>query len=705
MTRIQRLFLLAAVAALSALPGTVRAQQRDAALDTIRAGRFDLGKMWTFEYPPERYFSETYGFSADSAWFARARMAALRIPGCSAAFVSPNGLIITNHHCARGSVSAVTRTGETLLDSGFVAHSLAEERRIPRYYADQLLAALDVSDEMNAALDAARSDADRDAAREATGAAIQARLKARYAATGDSIWVQIVPLYNGARASAYVFRRFTDIRLVVAAELQMGFFGGDWDNFTYPRYALDFAVLRAYGADGQPYHNADWFRWGSDGVRDGDPVFVIGNPGATSRLTTISQLVYQRDVSLPAAESFLRTRLEAMDAYRRASPAEAEQIDIRNRMFGLSNSLKSITGRLEGLRDPAIIARRQDSERMLLDSIHARPALRGRYGRLFDDMRALQREKTRYATPYAAFALMLNGSAGSATLQRAFWVNRLRLGPADSAEAFRTRLRRVGDHPRDLERRFLALQLADIAQAYGPSHAFGRAALAAGSAEATADQLLSASGLTEAAAGARAAEGTPPADDAAARFLAPMMAQILEMQRELNRLGGREAELGAQIGRARFEIYGPAIPPDGSFSPRIADGVVMGYQYNGTLAPSHTTFYGIYDRFRSHGAGTDWDLPYRWRTPPAGLDLGTPLNFVSTADSYGGNSGSPVVTKDLRLVGLNFDRNINALVRDYIYLPERGRNVMVDMRAVQAALTVVYGADRVVQELLTGRLE
>jgi hypothetical protein len=683
------------------LPAAALAQ-RPASTDTIRAGQYDLGKMWTFEYAPADYFSRTYGFNADSAWFARARLAALRIPGCSASFVSPNGLIITNHHCARGSVSAVSRRGETLLDSGFVAQSLEDERRIPGYYADQLLAVEDASDEMNRAVDAAATDSARQTARRATSAAIQARLKQRYASPGDSIWVQAVALYNGARTSAYVFRRFTDIRLVVAPELQMGFFGGDWDNFTFPRYDLDFTVLRAYGADGRPYHTDNFYRWGSDGVRAGDVVFVIGNPGATSRLTTIAQMEYQRDVTLPVSDAFLRTRLDAMRAYREANPEEAERLDIRNRMFGLSNSQKSLGGRLEALHDAGIMARRRDTEHMLVDSIRARPVLATRYGRLFERVAALQREKMRFREPFAAFSQLLGAGTGSATLQAAYWAYRVQHGPADSAAGFRQRLVRVPQWPRDLERRFLALQLGDIARAFGPGHEITRAALGGAAAESAADALLGATALTDTAGVRRAAAGELEADPAM-RLIAALMPRMLEMQRELARLGAAEAELSAQIGRARFEVYGPSIPPDGSFSPRIADGVVQGYEYNGTLAAPFTTFYGMYDRFRAHGPGTDWDLPYRWRTPPAGLDLGTPLNFVSTADSYGGNSGSPAVTKDLRLVGLNFDRNINALVRDYIYLPERGRNVMVDVRAVQAALTAVYHADRVVQELLAGQ--
>lgn len=670
--------------------------------DTVRAGVFDLGKMWTFEYAPAQYFSETYGFAADSAWFARARLAALRIGGCSAGFVSPNGLIVTNHHCVRGTVNQLSRRGENLLDSGFVARTLEDERRIPGFYADQLLAALDVTPEMDAALAPARDDAARAQARRDASAAIQARLRQQYQQPGDSIWVQVVALYSGGRTSAYVFHRYTDVRLVVAVELAVANFGGDWDNFTYPRYDLDFAVLRAYGPDGQPMRSPNYFGWGSDGVRTGDVVFVIGNPGATRRLTTMSQLEYQRDVALPIQGRFLASRIAALRAFRDESRDENLRRNLLVQILGLSNAWKPIGGRLEGLNDAVIMARRRDIERTLQDSIRARADLRPRYSGLFDRMADLQRQRRRYATPLAAFSQLTNMSAGSAVLQLAYWTYRVQNGPADSVAGFRQRLARVTARPRDLEARLLALALEDVARAYGANHAFTRAALGGRTSEAAAEALLTATVLTD-TAGVRPAVGEVP-DDPAVRLVAGWMPTILEAERETARIGVAEAELAADLGRARFAVFGSAVPPDGTGSPRIADGVVQGYEYNGTLAAPVTTFFGMYDRFRSHGAGTDWDLPYRWRTPPAGLDLGTPLNFVSTADSYGGNSGSPAVTKDLRLVGLNFDRNINGLVRDYIYLPERGRNVMVDARAIQAALDVVYDADRIVQELLTGRL-
>ncbi|MHB1311189.1 MAG: S46 family peptidase [Gemmatimonadaceae bacterium] len=694
--------LIRTLCALTLLPAALAAQRP--AADTNHAGRFDLGRMWTFEYTPAEYFSTTYGFTADSAWFARARMAALRIPGCSAAFVSRDGLIITNHHCVRGSVNAISRAGENLLDSGFVAATPADERRLPNMVADQLLAALDVSQEVNAAGDAAPEGKARDEARRAATAAVQARLRTQYASSGDSVMVQIVPLYNGARTSAYVFRRYTDVRLVVAAELGMANIGGDWDNFTYPRYALDFAVMRAYAPDGRPVASPDFFTWGgTTGVQAGDPIFVIGNPGATRRLTTISQLEFQRDVALPLQNRFLASRLDALKAYRDASSDDNVRRDILVTMLGLSNSWKPIGGRLDGLRDSAIMGRRTAIERALGDSIRARPALRALYSKLFDRMTELQRLRTQSATTLNAFSQMTSGAAGSTTLQAAYWAWRIQHGPADSAVAFRQRLARVRAWPRDLERRFVALSLDDIARAYGPTHAFTRAALGGRTAAEAADAMLSATSLADSSGRRRAAAGELNAEPAL-KLMDAVMPTVLAFEREQARLAVEEAALSAQIGRARFEVYGPAIPPDGSSSPRIADGVVQGYEYNGTLAPPYTTFYGVYDRNRSFGDGSDWALPYRWRTPPAALDLGTPLNFVSTVDSYGGNSGSPAVTKDLRVVGLNFDRNINALVRDYIYLPERGRNVMVDVRAIQAALGTVYHADRIVQELVAGRI-
>jgi hypothetical protein len=695
--------ILAAQAPVAAQPGGVR-------LDTIQAGRFDMGKMWTFEYAPKDYFTTTYGFQADQAWFDAARMAALRIPGCSAAFVSPNGLVVTNHHCVRGAVVQVTREGESLLDHGFFASSLDEERRIPNYYVDQLIAAEDVSDEVFRAMDRATSEGERDRARREAVSGIQERLAALPPPGEGSVRVEVTALYNGGRYSAYTYRRYSDVRMVAAAELQVGFFGGDPDNFTYPRYALDFAFLRVYGSGGEPLPTEHFFRWSQDGVQEGDVVFVIGNPGPTNRLNTTAQLVFQRDWLVPAQRSFLGTRLSIMKEFYDAHPERGEAMDLRNQMFSLSNSLKANTGRLEALRDPVVMARKADGERRFREALESDPQLRSRWGSLIPDMARIQEEKGDLGPEYSAFVRLATGSTESALLARALfavtWLEARQVGaPADTLAAIRQRILQINDHPEELEEAYLAERVRDFQRYLGPDHPLTAEALGGRSPEGAATGLRTRSALASRDQAARAMDGgalTP--DDPAIR-----LAQILlsHYRGFVGRFGGleeREQELAAELGRARFAVYGTDVPPDASRSPRITDGVVLPYEYNGTLAPVYTTFFGLYDRFYSFGPDTDWGLPDRWVPTPRELDLGTPLNFISTADTYGGNSGSPAVTPALEIVGLNFDRNIDGLSRDFIYLPERGRNIMVDVRAIKEAMEVVYQSRRIVEEIMTHRL-
>jgi hypothetical protein len=702
--------VLAAALLLAATRAAPVAGQTGVDPDTVRAGRFDTGKMWTFEYPPTRYFSDTYGFDATADWFRRARLSVLRIPGCSASFVSPNGLVATNHHCVRGAIPTVERAGEDLLADGFYAGTVAEERRIDGFYADQLIAIEDVTAEVFAALDRGTTDAERDRLRGEAVTAIQQRLRGAHAGGSWPVHVEITALYHGGRYSAYVFRRYTDVRLVAAAELQLGFFGGDADNFTYPRHALDFAFLRVYDEDGQPLRADAHFTWGRAGTRAGDVVFVIGNPGPTNRLNTVAQLEYLRDVTIPHTVAWLEHRLDALADYRASHAQQAEAMDISNLMFGLSNSLKANIGRREALGNAVVMAKRRDAERQLRDSIAARPQLRARYGNVIDSLAALQRSRRALAPAFGAFLQFGNPTYSSATLRRALaahiWKEAVASGvPADSAERMRQRIAQIPSLPPELELRYLAGRLEQVRRSLGDEHPLTRTLLAGASPEDAARRLLDTSVFADPqklTAALQDAGGV--AQDPAARAIAAMLPAVRDYQAGMVRLNAAEAELAQQLGRARFDIFGTSIPPDATFSPRITDGVVTGYEYNGTLAPPHTTFYGMYDLYHAFGAGSEWDLPDRWLPPPPGLDLATPLNFVSTADTYGGNSGSPAVTRELALVGLNFDRNIEGLTRDFIYLPERGRNVMVDARAILEALDDVYDADRIVMELLTGRL-
>lgn len=671
----------------------------------MRAGPLDNGKMWLFEEPPLDYLEATYGFRPDEAWLERARLAALRLPGCSASFVSRDGLVATNHHCVRGAIVGVGRPGERLLDEGFFAYDLEEERRAEGLYVDQLVAIDDVTERIEAALAGAETDAERAAARQEAIAALEAEMTGARGGPEAGFRVQVVSLYNGGRYSAYTFRRYDDLRLVAAPELQLGYFGGDSDNFTFPRYALDFAFLRVYGPDGRPLDSSAFhFSWTEAGVEAGDLVFVIGNPGSTNRGDTVEQLRWRRDVQLPAVLEMLESRIAALEAYLEEHPEDDAS---RNQVFGLLNSQKAYRGRQEALRDTVLMARRADAERAFREALEADPALLDAYGGLIDEMAEVQRQKRELAAEYGAFTGM-TGSFGSAVLRRALLAEvilRQRAAglPAEASAPVEEALREVADLPPALERRYLAAQLAAVERFMEP--ALAEALLQGRSPEAAAEALLAATALADSARTAEAlAAGALAEDDpavAAAGLLGPRYA---DFQSAFSGLSAREGEIARRLGRARFDVYGTAVPPDATFSPRFTDGVVRGYDYNGTVAPPYTTMFGLYERTYAFGPGTEWELPARWLPAPDALDLATPLNFVSTSDTIGGNSGSPAVTPGLELVGLNFDRTVEGLGRDYIYFAERGRNVMVDARAVTETLTSVYGLERIVEELRTGTI-
>ena len=659
--------------------------------DTVRAQPLDGGKMWLFEDPPTEYLQETYGFAPDEAWYRRARLASLRMPGCSASFVSPNGLVLTNHHCAQRHVIAVGEPGEGLLDNGFYATSLGEERRVPGLTMDQLVAIEDVTDELAAAVDAAQTDAERQAAREGATDAVTARLLAGYGIAdpdpdADDYVVQVVALYDGGRYSAYVFRRYRDVRLAMAPEQALGFFGGDPDNFTYPRYAADFAFFRIYGDDGAPLETPEYFPLSSRGVEAGSLVFVIGNPGSTARGLTVSQLEFLRDAGLGGTYAFVTSRERALRAY--LASGESDDPDaLRGQIFGLSNARKAYGGRLDGLNDPYIIARRAAAER---DFREASPAAAA----LIDEQAAIQAEKRELAAAYGAFPTLFNRSYSSALMLRALALAR------DDEEA----LEAVEPRPDVLERAYLTAQVEALRAYYAAQDEALPDAIDGASAAEAAGRLLA-----ESLAARPSPDPMEAEYDEAVALVRGLLPQIGAFESARAGLAAREDDVARRLGRERFATYGNAVPPDATFSLRFTDGVVAGYPYNGTVAPPMTTLFGLFDHYYSYcesGASVpcEWALPDQWLDAQGDLDLSTPVNFTSTSDTIGGNSGSPTVNRDGELVGLNFDRTIEGLVRDYLYAPERGRNVMVDTRLVVEALTNVYALDGLVTEIRDGTL-
>ncbi len=677
-------------------------------LDTVRAGLFDNGKMWTFEYPPLQYFAETYDFTPDSVWFERARLGALRLPTCTASFVSPNGLVMTNHHCARESVSAVSQPGENLLDNGFYARALADERAIEDLYLDQLITIVDVSEEISAALEGATTDAERSEKRDAASEAISARIREEYGGETEGIEVEIISLWNGARYSAYVLKRYSDVRLVMAPELMLGQFGGDPDNFTYPRYSLDMSFLRIYDQNGEPLKPEIYFSFSEGGAAEGDVVFVVGNPGGSSRLQTVAQLEYRRAVQDKAILDLYTSRLEVLQAYYAEDTEEAESIDLRNQIFSHLNAQKAYTGIWEGLHDPVIRAKRLDAERRFLAAIESDPELAKEYSGLAEQMAEIQDEKANYAADFGAFLALGSPDFTSSVMLRAIWgfqyVAGRNAGATLSAlDNVKEQFLAVPEQPLGLQRALLTARLADFERYLGDEPA--REILRGRTPEAAAAAIVSGSVIADSAQGAHALEaGTLSFADPAIQMVPAFIQRFGAYQRAITDLNEREDELTIKLGRARFEVDGVSIPPDATFSLRIADGVVKGYEYNGTYAPTHTTFYGLYDHYFSYGPGSDWDLPERWTDAPESFDLATPLNFVLTADIIGGNSGSPVLNRELEVVGLVFDGNIESLPGEYIYDPTTNRAVAVDVRGILEALDDIYDADRIVLELTSGRL-
>lgn len=669
----------------------------------------DNGRMWTFEYAPEEYFSETYGFDANAEWFEAARLGAVRLPNCTGSFVSGDGLIMTNHHCARGQVSQVSREGESLLDDGFYAETLSDERPIEGYYVDQLVEIRDLTDEILAEVDAAPMEEQAEVREE-----VIARMQEELGEEAPDMEVQVVSLYNGGRYSAYFFKRYDDVRMVMAPELQIGYYGGDADNFTYPRYNLDMSFFRVY-EDGEPFQSEHFFPFADTGVEEGDAVFMIGNPGTTTRLNTVAQLTYTGLHSLKAQTSLFGNLIVALDTFSENNPQSPLTQQLRNTLFGLKNTEKLLGGQLEAHRDPYLMGRRTDNENRFIAALNDDAELAATYIPIIERIEEIQERKAALAPyPYLTVGVQPNSIASSTVLQRAFLV--LQLQEEDLEEEERQQLRQalgsIRDRGEELEYLLTMSHINYLQDLLGEDHMLMQELLAPynGDKEALAEALLNTSDLATGSSTQALVESENPnalmlSGDPAITYFETFGSELFDNSEQYDVLTEEESELQNRLGRGWFAVYGTSITPDATFSPRISDGVVAGYPYNGTTAPAYTTFYGMYDRHESHhnDPAGQWELPERWMNPPMSFDLSTPVNFVSTNDIIGGNSGSPVVNINLEIVGLAFDGNVESMGASTLILDDRAaRAVSVDARGMLEAIRNVYQAERLLQEIETG---
>jgi len=674
--------------------------------DMVELNGTEMGTMWTFENPPLDYWEDTYGFRPSTEWLEHVRLASVRYGGgCSSSFVSADGLVITNNHCARGCIDAVSTDENDYLNDGFYAATRDEELVCPNLYLDQLIEIDDITDELRSVAQAGMSDADINAARDARGEELSTACEEE---TG--LQCQVVSLFHGGQYKLYKFHRYSTVKLVFTPEMQAAFFGGDPDNFTYPRYDLDITFVRAYDEDGEsPASTPHYFEWDPDGAAEGELVFVTGNPGSTARQITLSQYMYQRVVFHPMILDFFDQRLEVMHAIQAADPERGRAM--QNQIFGFENTQKLYRGQLGGLRDVGLTARKIRWENEFRAAVDADPALAAEYGDVWDRIAEINETMAELApTVYLNNPSFLNASAHLQLAGQLSQYAQIAAMPEDQRPPNWNRLegaiREPGEMHMDQSLGMLTGRLA-LAQKWLPAEAVLVEAVQPGETpEAAARRLIDSSRIDDAQFRESLMSGSVEDLQASTD---PLIQLVLAMRAEQQgALGAWQAATASEevqnerFASALFAVYGTDLPPDATFTLRITDGVVQRYQFNGTYAPAQTSIYGLYGRAEEFDNEMPWTLAPAFDAARDVVDMGVPINFVSTNDITGGNSGSPVIDQEARWVGIAFDGNIESLPNEFLFAAENGRTVSVHSAGITEALRSVYNAHELLDELLSG---
>jgi hypothetical protein len=660
--------------------------------------------MWTFDNPPLRQLKERYGFEPGREWLDKVRLASVRfMDGGSGSFVSADGLMITNHHVGIGCIQNVSSAEKDYVQDGFSAATRAGEKPCPGYEVNVLASLEDVTGKVLGAVAPGMSDKEARDARKAATASIE-----NECAAGTKLRCNVVSLYQGGEYQLYRYRKYTDVRLVFAPERSMAFFGGDPDNFTFPRHDVDICLMRAYEG-GQPVRPDSFLRFAPKGVGEGDLVFVSGHPGSTSRLQTVARLEYLRDRALPFRLEMLDRRLRALGAY--AARGEEQKRRALDEVFSHENSQKANRGFHAALLDAKAMARKAEEEKALRAKVAADPALAASIGDPWATVAAIQQK----VAPRAMEARLV-GFGGPRLLGIAGEVvqyvaevrkpNEKRYEEYVDAnlDSLRNELLSPAPIHADLEVAILADQLALALDKLGPDHAFVRAALDGKTPADAAKAAVAGTRLQDPAARKALLDGGEAAVLASTDPMIVLARRIDPLEREVRRFLEDEVDAPTtrameKIAQALWKVHGKTVSPDATFTLRLSYGTVKGFPAEGTTIAPFTTFYGLFDRSLAHGGREPWALPARWKERLPAIDGSVPLNFVSTNDTTGGNSGSPVVDRDGDFVGIIFDGNIQSLAWNYYFTDEQARSVAVDARGILEALRKVYGADALVQEL------
>jgi hypothetical protein len=678
-------------------------------LQTLQfTARADEG-MWTFNNVPRAEIKKKYGFDVTDEWLKKVQLASVRFnSGGSGSFVSPNGLVLTNYHIVEDIVNEVSTPEKDLAKEGFVARTRAEEIKAPSLELNVLMSIEDVTSRVNAAVKAGMSDAAAFTARRAEISAIEGESTKATGLRSD-----VVTLYQGGQYNLYRYKKYTDVRLVFVPEFQAAFFGGDPDNFNFPRFNIDMALVRVYEND-QPVHPPSYLKW-SAGAKENDLVFVIGNPGSTSRLDTVAHLEDLRDNAIPIILRLLERREVMLKKYM--AMGEEQNRRAQNELNSVQNSLKVYRGQIAGLKDKALMDRKIKDETALRKSIAANPERQKMYGDAWD---AIAKAHQAYPS-YIRERRIFDQAGGFDTALFGFARTLVRL-TAESAKPNAERLPEFTDARRaslelalyspapvhdDFEKLKLADSLGFMVELLGADNALVKQILNGKTPEARANELIEGTKLKDVAFRKELAAGGIQAIEASTDPMIVLARTIDSRARELRKrfeseVTGVERTNYSKIARAKFDTEGTKLYPDATFTLRLSYGAVKGYMENGKKITPFTTLGGLYDRAAAFKSEFPYDLPSRWMEKKSAVNLNTQFNFVSTNDIIGGNSGSPTINKEGELVGLIFDGNIQSLVGDFIYDESVNRAISVDVRAMQEVLRKVFGANEIADELTKG---
>ena len=662
--------------------------------------------MWPFNNVPREEIKQRYGFAITDAWLKRIQLASVRFNnGGSGSFVSANGLVLTNHHIASDVLSGLSTGENDYLAEGFYARALSQEIKVPGLELDVLVSIDDVTNRVNAAIKTGQRDADANRARAAEIAAIEKESLADTGTRGE-----VVTLYQGGQYNLYRYRQYRDVRLVFAPELNIAFFGGDEDNFNFPRYDLDMVLFRVY-EDGKPIKVDNYLKWSKSGAKDGELVFTSGHPILTGRLNTLAHLENLRDTELPFLLKWLGRKRSNLVKY--AAQGEDQKRRVQANLINIENAIKSFQGQHKGLQDGSLLARKRQAEQSLRQSIAADPAKQNQYGNAWDAIAKGRRVHSGFYTRYRMLERTAGFASGLFLYARALVRMAAESTKPDAerlpeyTEARRASFERnlYSPHPihDDLEKLELADSLAFLREELGADDPTVKKILASKSPEARAVELVEGTKLKDADYRKRLGAGGIKAIEEATDPMILLARSIDEESRAIRKryeteVLSAERESYTKIARAIFDIKGTTLYPDATFTLRLSYGVVKGYQENGKQVPPFTTFAGLYRRAAEQNR-PPFELPQRWLGKKSALDLETPFCFVSTNDIVGGNSGSPVINKKAEIVGLLFDGNTQSIVGNFVYDDTQNRAISVDARGMIEALRKVYGANELADEL------